>query len=45
MKTIIITILSCALVAVVGGLAFIYSGIYDVSATTPEQRAGGMGGA
>jgi mono/diheme cytochrome c family protein len=37
MKTIFMTILSCAVVAVVGGLAFIYSGIYDVSATTPDS--------
>jgi hypothetical protein len=31
------TILGCAVVAAVGGLAFIYSGIYEVSATTPDN--------
>ena len=37
MKSIFMTILGCALIAVVGGLVFIYSGIYDVSATTPDS--------
>ncbi len=31
------TILGCAVVAAASGLAFIYSGIYDVSATTPDN--------
>ncbi len=31
------TILGCAVFAALGGLAFIYSGIYDVSATTPDN--------
>jgi hypothetical protein len=31
------TILGCAFVAVVDGLAFFYSGLYDVSATTPDN--------
>jgi mono/diheme cytochrome c family protein len=34
---ILLTILGCLVVAVLGGLAFIYSGIYDVSATTPDS--------
>ncbi len=37
MKTVMLTILGCAFAAVVGGLVFIYSGIYDVSATTPDN--------
>jgi mono/diheme cytochrome c family protein len=32
-----LTILGCAVFAALGGLAFIYSGIYDVSATTPDN--------
>ncbi len=34
---ILLTILGCIVVAVAGGLTFIYSGIYDVSATTPDN--------
>jgi mono/diheme cytochrome c family protein len=34
---ILFTILGCLIIAVVGGFAFIYSGIYDVSATTPDN--------
>ena len=37
MTRILMTILGCIAVGVVGGLAFIYSGIYDVSATTPDN--------
>jgi hypothetical protein len=37
MIKVLVTILGCAVVAVLGGLAFIYSGIYDVSATTPDN--------
>lgn len=34
---ILLTILGCIVVAAAGGLVFIYSGIYDVSATTPDS--------
>jgi mono/diheme cytochrome c family protein len=34
---IVLTILGCFVAAVIGGLAFIYSGTYDVSATTPDN--------
>jgi mono/diheme cytochrome c family protein len=34
---IVLTILGCFLFAVAGGLMFIYSGIYDVSALTPDS--------
>ena len=34
---ILLTILGCLAVALVGGLAFIYSGYYDVSASTPDN--------
>ena len=37
MKKILVTILACVVVTAVGGLAFIFSGIYDVSATTPDN--------
>lgn len=37
MIKVLVTILGCAAIAVLGGLAFIYSGIYDVSATTPDN--------
>jgi mono/diheme cytochrome c family protein len=37
MAKVLMTIIGCAIVAVLGGLAFIYSGIYDVSATTPDS--------
>jgi mono/diheme cytochrome c family protein len=37
MMKILMTILGCAVLAIVGGLAFIYSGIYDVSSTTPDS--------
>ncbi len=37
MKNILLTILGCIVVAVAGAMAFIYSGIYDVSATTPDN--------
>jgi mono/diheme cytochrome c family protein len=32
-----LTIVGCFVVAIAGGLAFIYSGIYDVSASTPDS--------
>ena len=34
---ILLTILGCFVAAVAGGFAFIYSGIYDVSASTPDN--------
>ena len=34
---ILLTILGCIVGAAAGGLAFIYSGLYDVSATTPDN--------
>ncbi len=34
---ILLTILGCIVVVAAGGLAFIYSGLYDVSATTPDS--------
>lgn len=34
---ILLTILGCLVAAAAGGFAFIYSGIYDVSATTPDN--------
>ena len=34
---ILLTILGCFVVAVAGGFAFIYSGVYDVSASTPDN--------
>lgn len=37
MTKILMTILGCIVVVMTGGLAFIYSGIYDVSATTPDN--------
>jgi len=37
MAKVLLTIMGCAVVAIMGGLAFIYSGIYDVSATTPDS--------
>ena len=37
MGKIILTIFGCVAVAIVGGLVFIYSGLYDVSATTPDS--------
>ena len=36
---ILLTILGCIIVAVAGGIAFIYSGIYDVSALHPDNPA------
>ena len=33
---ILLTILGCCVVAVAAGFAFIYSGFYDVSASTPD---------
>lgn len=38
MKTVLLTILACIVIGVGGGLAFINSGIYDVSATTPDSQ-------
>lgn len=37
MVKVLLTILGCAIAAVIGGFAFINSGIYDVSATTPDN--------
>ncbi len=37
MTRFLLTVLGCAIVAVVAGISFIYSGIYDVSATTPDS--------
>ncbi len=34
---ILLTILACVIVGVAGAVGFIYSGIYDVSATTPDN--------
>ncbi|WP_421912500.1 c-type cytochrome [Mesorhizobium sp.] len=34
---ILLTIFGCLVAAAVGGLVFIYSGVYDVSATTPDN--------
>ena len=34
---ILLTILACGVVSVAGAVGFIYSGIYDVSATTPDN--------
>lgn len=36
MKMVVITVLACLVVVLVGGLAFVYSGIYDVAATSPH---------
>ncbi len=37
MTKVLLTILGCAVLAIIGGLSFIFSGIYDVSATTPDS--------
>ena len=36
MKT-VLTVIACMVVGVVGALGFIYSGVYDVSALTPDN--------
>ncbi len=37
MKTIVLTVLACIVAAVLGGVAFIYSGLYDVAAIHPDN--------
>lgn len=39
MKTILLTLLSVAVLAVVGGAAFVYSGAFNVAATDPHWQA------
>ena len=39
MKTVLATLLSAAVLAVLGGAAFVYSGIFNVSATEPHSSA------
>lgn len=36
-KTVLLTVISCAVVAVLGGIAFIYSGLYNVAAIVPDN--------
>jgi len=39
MKTVLITLLSAAALAIVGGAGFIYSGLFNVAATEPHWQA------
>ncbi len=37
LKTVLLTVVACAVVAVLGGIGFIYSGLYNVAAIVPDN--------
>lgn len=40
MRTVVVTVLVCLAALLLGGLAFVYSGVYDISATSPHIALG-----